>query len=136
LVRIADGAGYLQVLALAGITTVLVTRAYLGLTGYPQLGGGTLHIAHVLWGGLLMLAGLMSALLFVGGGARACTAVLGGVGLGLFADEVGKFITRTNDYFFRPAAAIIYLVFAGLLVLASQLLPRRPATCSAGRWRQ
>jgi hypothetical protein len=126
LVRAADGAGYVQLLALAGIATVLVTRTYLALTGYPQMGAGSLHIAHVLWGGLLMLAALVSALLFVGGGARIWTALLGGTGLGLFVDEVGKFVTSENNYFFRPAAGIIYLLFASLLVLTSQIRRQRP----------
>jgi len=27
------------------IATILVTRAWLALTGYPQIGGGNLHIA-------------------------------------------------------------------------------------------
>jgi hypothetical protein len=125
LTAFADGASYLRLLALSGIATVLVVRAFLSLTGYPQAGGATLHIAHLLWGGLLMLAGLLCALLFAGVGARAATAVLGGVGLGLFVDEVGKFITRRNDYFYRPAAAIIYLVFAALLVATSGLSGRR-----------
>jgi hypothetical protein len=125
LLRVAGGAGYLQLLAIAGITTVLVTRAFLAMAGYPQVGNGSLHIAHVLWGGLLMLAAILTALLFAGRAAHVLTALLGGVGLGLFVDEVGKFITRTNDYFYKPAAAIVYLVFAGLIVLTS--LVRRPS---------
>ncbi len=36
------------------LATVVLTRLLLGLTGFPQLGGGGVHISHVLWGGLLM----------------------------------------------------------------------------------
>jgi hypothetical protein len=115
-----------RLLALTGVATVLVTRAYLALTGYPRVGGGHLHIAHVLWGGLLMLGGLLAALLLDGGAARVCTALLGGVGFGLFVDEVGKFVTRTDDYFWQPAVAVIYLAFAGLLVLSARVSRRRP----------
>jgi hypothetical protein len=120
-----------RLLALAGIGTVLISRTYLALTGYPQLGGGRLHIAHLLWGGLLMLAALLCGLLFVGRGVPALIVVLGGVGLGLVVDEVGKFITRDNDYFYRPAAAIIYLVFALLLALAWLLDRWRPLGADA-----
>lgn len=31
----------------------------LAVAGYPQVGGGGLHVAHVLWGGLLMGVGLV-----------------------------------------------------------------------------
>src|SRR6266498_3175903 len=31
--------------------SVIFTRAFLQMTGYPKIGNGTLHIAHVLWGG-------------------------------------------------------------------------------------
>jgi len=108
-------------MALAGIATVLITRAYLAATGYPRIGGGGIHIGHVVWGGLLMICALTVALVWAGERARMWTALLGGVGIGLFVDEVGKYLTTTNDYFYRPAAAIIYLVFAALLVVASFL---------------
>jgi hypothetical protein len=120
-IRLADGAARLRLMAITGIATVLITRAYLAATGYPKVGGGTIHIGHVLWGGLLMIAALTVALVWDGKRARNWTALLGGVGVGLFVDEVGKYLTTTNDYFYRPAAAIIYLVFAALLVVASVL---------------
>jgi hypothetical protein len=106
---------------LSGVVTVLVTRAFLEAAGYPQLGGGGLHIAHVLWGGLLMTAGLGVALVFLGVAARVIGAILGGMGFGLFIDEVGKFVTAGTDYFYAPAASIIYAAFA-LLVLLTQAL--------------
>ncbi|MEY9862783.1 hypothetical protein ABH935_008431 [Catenulispora sp. GAS73] len=119
--RLADGVWRLRMMTLAGIATVLITRAYLAATGYPRIGGGGIHIGHVVWGGLLMIAALTVALVWAGDRARVWTALLGGVGIGLFVDEVGKYLTTTNDYFYRPAAAIIYLVFAALLVEAALL---------------
>ena len=124
-VRALDGGRNMQLMVLAGIVTVLVTRLYLAAAGYPQVGGGSLHIAHALWGGLLMLAGLVVALLFADRTARILTALAGGVGLGLFVDEVGKFITRTNNYFFAPAAGVMYLLFAALVLLVTQVRTRR-----------
>ncbi len=103
--------------------TVVGVRLFLELTGYPQVGGGQLHIAHLLWGGLAMMIGLFIVLIWDNPGILYITAILSGVGMGLFMDEVGKFITKNNDYFFPAAAPIIYTVF--LVVLIVYLLVRR-----------
>jgi hypothetical protein len=113
-VRSVDIAGLQDTFLVSAITMILVIRLQLFLTHYPQLGGGRLHIAHLLWGGLLMLVALMLLISLMGRSVHYVAAVVGGLGFGFFIDELGKFITRDNDYFFKPAAALIYLVFVGL----------------------
>lgn len=115
-------AGFLVVTVL----TVLVTRGALALTGFPQLGGGGLHVAHVLWGGLLMAVALVGALSWAGPVVRPLAALVGGIGFGLFIDEIGKFVTSDNDYFFEPTASLIYLVVV-VLVLAGEAIHGRRA---------
>ncbi|SCG38776.1 hypothetical protein GA0074704_0727 [Micromonospora siamensis] len=122
--RAVDAAAYLQAFVLSGVVTVLAVRAYLQATGYPKLGGGGLHIAHVLWGGLLLAVGLGTVLVFLGGGPRTAGAIIGGIGFGLFIDEVGKFVTTRTDYFYAPAAGIIYGAFALLVVLTQAVRGR------------
>ena len=110
----------------ATVATVLLTRGLLAATGYPQVGGGGLHVAHVLWGGLLMALGFVVLLSFAGPVARPAGALVGGVGFGLFVDEVGKFVTEDNDYFYEPTAALIYAVVVALVLLAEMLHGRFP----------
>jgi len=104
--------------------TIIGVRLFLEATGYPQVGNGTLHIAHVLWGGLLLFVAVVIMLIWDNPSIMRLTAVLGGIGIGLFIDEVGKFITQSNDYFFPAAAPIIYGFF--LLTVLVYLLVRRP----------
>jgi hypothetical protein len=104
--------------------SVTLTRLFLELTGYPQLGGGDLHIAHVLWGGLLLFAAALLPLIIANRWVYILSSVLAGLGVGLFIDEVGKFITQTNDYFTPLAAPIIYATF--LLTVLVYLRVRRP----------
>ncbi|GIK29764.1 MAG: hypothetical protein IT298_06420 [Chloroflexi bacterium] len=119
----ADAARYVLILTLAFALCVVVTRVYLELAGYPQLGNDTYHFAHALWGGLLQFFAVLLPLLCVNRWARDVSAVLAGAGAGLFIDEVGKFITQQNDYFFPLAAPIIYVAF--LTILLIYLIVRR-----------
>src|SRR5438094_10604222 len=82
--RDVDAGSYLQTLLVAAVVTVLLTRLYLQLTGFPKIGGGGLHIAHLLWGGLLMLVALAFLLTVLGKRAKRIAATIGGVGFGLF----------------------------------------------------
>jgi hypothetical protein len=104
-----NSARHLTVLVVAFVVTVTVTRLYLAATGYPRIGGATYHLAHALWGGLLLTVAAVVLLAWANRWALQLGAVLAGVGVGLFIDEVGKFITTSNDYFFPLAAPIVYL---------------------------
>ena len=104
----AGAEDYLLVTVVAFALTVVVTRWYLEFSGYPKVSAGGLHVAHVLWGGLLLIVGALLPMLFVGRRVMQLSAIATGVGVGLFIDEVGKFITESNDYFFAPAAPLIY----------------------------
>lgn len=104
-------ARYIFTMMMSFAAAVLVTRIFLELTGYPQIGDEELHIAHVLWGGLIVAVGAALPLVYGNNSIYGISATLSGLGLGLFFDEVGKFLTQDNDYFFRPAASIIYILF-------------------------
>ena len=103
--------------------TIALTRLFLVLTGYPQIGGSTFHLAHALWGGLALFLASTMALVVQNRGAAVIIALLTGIGFGLFVDEVGKFITQKNDYFFPLAAPIVYASL--LLILLFTELARR-----------
>ena len=102
---------YLLLTLLSFALSVSLTRLFLALTGYPQLGGGDLHISHVLWGGLFLFIAAMLPIIWANRWVYRVGAIFAGIGIGLFIDEVGKFITQSYDYFFPPAAPIIYAFF-------------------------
>ncbi|BBZ34104.1 hypothetical protein MCNF_27090 [Mycolicibacterium confluentis] len=126
LTRDAMGLTATEAFVLISVATILLTRAYLELTGYPQIGGGTLHIAHALWGGALMMIALVLGWMTLGRGPRILGVVLGGVGFGLFLDEVGKFVTKDNDYFYGPSAEIMYILVVAILLGARVIRDVKP----------
>jgi len=106
----------------SAVVAVILIRAWLEITGYPQIGGDGLHIAHMLFGGFMMLAAMIIMLVYLGRRARLIAAILGGAGFGTFIDELGKFITSDNDYFFQPTIALIYIIFVLLFLLGERLV--------------
>lgn len=120
-VRNLDAVYHAEVFLVCAVAAILAIRLFLHLTGYPQIGNGTLHIAHMLWGGLLMMVAMLMLFGFIGKRIELWAAILGGAGFGTFIDEVGKFVTKDNDYFFEPSVAIMYMVFI-LIVLSIHMI--------------
>lgn len=125
---------------IAGVSTILATRGFLALTGYPQIGNDSLHVAHVLWGGLVLTVAFLW-LILADKPNKLFLALLGGVGFGLFIDEVGKFVTQDNDYFYEPAIAIMYVCFLLIWMICRLMIVRAertpflsPAEWPAKKW--
>lgn len=123
-VRRHNSEHYLLLMLVSFALSVLLTRLFLELTGYPKVGGGEFHVAHLLWGGLALFLATIFMLIYANRWVYTLGAILSGVGVGLFIDEVGKFITQNNDYFYPLAMPIIYAFF--LVTLIIYLRARRP----------
>jgi hypothetical protein len=125
-VRSVNAPLLLEHFLVSAIASLLLLRFYLEIAGYPQVGGNGLHIAHLLWGGLFMLVAIVIMLAYLGETVRSAMAVVAGIGFGLFIDEIGKFVTSDNNYFFRPAIAMIYIIFVGLYLVFRLIDRARP----------
>ena len=101
LVRNLEFGGLIETFLVFSVVSIVAIRVFLNLTGFPQLGGDGLHIAHMLWGGLIMLIVLGIVLIFLNLEIRKFAAIFGGIGFGVFIDEIGKFVTGDNNYFFE-----------------------------------
>lgn len=126
LMRNREADSLLELFFVTAAASVLAIRFFLALADYPSLSPGNLHIAHVLLGGVVMMIALIMALGFINKSSYYLVAVLGGFGFGAFIDELGKFITGDNDYFYRPAVALIYIIFV-LIYLAIETFVKKPA---------
>lgn len=121
--RNVQASGHLDAFLASAVFGLLAVRFYLQTTNYPTVGSGGLHIAHMLWGGLLMMVAIIMLVSYLGARVQRTAAILGGLGFGVFIDELGKFITSNNDYFFQPTIGIIYAIFV-MLYLTFNFLSR------------
>ena len=119
---------YFGILFGGAIVTILAIRSFLAITKYPQISTSSLHIAHVLWGGLFLLASVIVILYYHGHRAKVIGAIVAGVGLGFFIDELGKFITADNDYFYQPTPMLLYIFFVLLWLVLNKLDNYKPTT--------
>ncbi len=107
---------------------ILMMRAYLYVMGNPTVSFGEWHIAHMLWGGLLMIVGFVVVVLFAGRKVMRLAVAIEGIGWGLFVDEIGKFLTKDNNYWFRPAIIFIYVSFVLMFILYRYLSKSKKET--------
>lgn len=117
-IRNLDSGNYLESFLVSAIASILIIRGYLFLTGFPKIGSGDFHIAHMLWGGLLMCIAIYLMFTYMGRAMIYFATILGGIGFGTFIDELGKFVTNDNDYFYKPTVALIYVVFITIYLIA------------------
>lgn len=117
LIKRSSGADNILLFLVSSAFSVLTTRAYLHLMNYPQIATGGIHIAHAVFGGIMLTMSVLMLLAFHGRRVRQASAVVAGLGFGQFIDEVGKFITKDNDYFYQPVPVIIYLCFISVFFL-------------------
>ena len=130
-VRNSDAPELIELFLVAGVASVLAIRGALAATGYPQLGGDGLHIAHMLWGGLFMTVALLVLFAALGRVAQRLAAILGGIGFGTFIDELGKFITSDNNYFYEPTIGLIYIIFIAIFLVLEAFRRQEPGPTEA-----
>lgn len=127
-IRNISGRDQLELLLVSAVSSLLLLRFVLHLLGYPSVGGAKYHIGHMLWGGIIMLAAIVVNFAFLGSRVQKVVALLGGVGFGIFIDELGKFVTRDANYFFRPAVGMIYAVFVIMYLVISYVTREQKLT--------
>lgn len=118
IIRYSEAGDLLEIFLVSAVVSLISIRVYLSLTGFPQIGVGDFHIAHMLWGGFGMMIALLSMFVLLNNEIKYFSAIIGGIGFGAFIDELGKFITADNNYFFQPTVALIYVIFVLIFLLA------------------
>lgn len=121
LIRSVDFGENFEAFFVSAILAILGLRIWLEFVNYFIVGVGNIHIAHMLWGGALMVLAITIIITFLGKSSKKLAAIMGGLGFGTFIDELGKFITADNNYFYQPTFSIIYIIFVILYLLSRSI---------------
>jgi hypothetical protein len=117
LVKRSSGADNILLFLISSAVSVVGVRMFLHAFNYPQLAPGSLHIAHAIYGGLFLTISVLLLLSFHGRRVRQAASIIAGLGFGQFIDEIGKFVTKDNNYFYQPTPVIIYIFFISFFFL-------------------
>jgi len=119
-------AAQLDTFLVCAATGVVVNRAILIVLGYPQIGSrkpGGIHISHSIYGGFSMMIAVTIAIAFLAPATRWFVAIVGGFGFGWYVDELGKYVSNAG-YLFKPALALIYVVFVAMFLVFNAMAGR------------
>ncbi len=91
--------------------TVVAIRLFLEFSPLQTVIVGNFHVAHMLYGGAALFAALLMVLIYQNSRVLNVASWLAGIGFGFFIDEIGKYVSLNNDYYYKLAAPLIYVSF-------------------------
>ena len=126
-----DAGGLLEAFLVAAVTSFLVVRFILAVTEYPTLGGAHLHIAHMLWGGLGMMAAVVMLLVSLSRLSAEIAAVLAAPASACSSTSWARSSAATATTSTGPPWPLIYVIFVVLVLVFRRLADRAGRSPSA-----
>ncbi len=125
--------GVLFFFLLSLLCTRLFMEYFYDNVGSVYLGG--LHIQHHFYGAILIIISAVWSILYSNDAALRTSAVTLGVGLGLFIDEMGEYMTPDLNYWWKGSFSLIYvvvIVFIILYIVSISFQKNRRASVASG----
>jgi len=116
-----EAGDFIENFLVSAVFNVLFWRFYLSLAGWPKIIFGSFYIQHVLIGGMLMAIAMSILFVFLNREAKYLASWIGGAGFGIYIDEIGKYLTHDNNYFYQPAIAIIYVIIILIFLISRSI---------------